>query len=102
MDSIHVLKDNELATLRKGNKCFYWLLSGLHIAMTAEVALKISKKYESVRLYLHWPNVPTLTLYYILYIIYVANTDTPMFVQMEAHIICLCLKTGNCKTTATV
>ena len=30
--------------------------------MTTEVALKVSKKYESVRLYLHWPNVPTLTL----------------------------------------
>ena len=30
--------------------------------MTTEVALKLSKKYESVRLYLHWPNVPTLTL----------------------------------------
>ena len=29
---------------------------------TTEVALKLSKKYESVRLYLHWPNVPTLTL----------------------------------------
>ena len=55
-------KDNELATLRKWNNCFYWLLSGLHIAITTEVALKLSKKYESVRLYLHWPNVPTLTL----------------------------------------
>ena len=31
--------------------------------MTTEVALNLSKKYESVRLYLHWPNVPTLTLH---------------------------------------
>ena len=30
--------------------------------MTTKVALKLSKKYKSVRLYLHWPNVPTLTL----------------------------------------
>ena len=30
--------------------------------MTTEVALKLLKKYKSVRLYLHWPNVPTLTL----------------------------------------
>ena len=59
---LHYTKDNKLATLRKRNNCFYWLLSGLHIAMTIEVALKLSKKYESVRLYLHWPNVPTLTL----------------------------------------
>ena len=32
------------------------------MVMTTEVALKLSKKYKSVRLYLHWPNVPTLTL----------------------------------------
>ena len=56
------IKANELETLRKWNNCFYWLLSGLHIAMTTEVALKLSKKYKSIRLYVHWPNVHTLTL----------------------------------------
>ena len=55
-------KDNELATLRKWNKCFNWLLSGLHIAITTDIALKLTKKYESVWLYLHWTNVPTMTL----------------------------------------
>ena len=36
---------------------FLLALSGLHIAMTTEVTLKFTKKYKSVRLYLHWPNV---------------------------------------------
>ena len=59
---IHVSKIMNLHRCENEITIFLGLESGLHIVMTTEVALKLSKKYKSVRMYLHWPNVPTLTL----------------------------------------